>query len=264
MFIDTHVHLDFPEYKAEIGQVLGRAKDAGVEKVINVGVDLETSKKSLELARHYKEVFAAIGLHPHSAKELDLQTRPQLMTYAAHRKVVAVGEIGLDYYYLKRSSQFSHCPSREEQIFCFEQMLDLALELRLPVIIHSREADADLIALLKSYAGSLRGVVHCFAGDYEFARKILDLGFLISFTGNITFKKSTVSEVIEKIPLGSIMIETDSPLLCPEPFRGQRNEPMHVVEVAKKIAEIKNIALSEVETSTSKKATSFFKLDQQI
>lgn len=264
MYVDTHVHLDFPEYKAEIGQVLGRAKDAGVGKVINVGVDLETSKKSLELARHYKEVFASIGLHPHSAKELDLQTRPQLMTYAAHRKVIAVGEIGLDYYYLKRSSQFSHCPSREEQIFCFEQMLDLALELRLPVIVHSREADADLIAILKSYAGSLRGVVHCFAGDYEFAKKILDLGFLVSFTGNITFKKSAVSEVIEKVPLGSIMLETDSPLLSPEPFRGQRNEPMHVVEVAKKIAEIKKISLSEVETSTTKKATSFFKLDQEI
>ena len=263
MFIDTHVHLDFPEYKAEIGQVLGRAKDAGVGKFINVGVDLETSKKSLELARHYKEIYATVGLHPHSAKELDLETRPQLMTYAAHKKIVAVGEIGLDYYYLKRSSQFSHCPSREEQMFCFEQMLDLALELRLPVIVHSREADADLIAMLKSYAGSLRGVVHCFAGDYEFARKILDLGFLISFTGNITFKNSQVTPVIEKIPLGSIMIETDSPLLTPEPNRGKRNEPMNVVFVAKKIAEIKKISLEEVEISTTKKATSFFKLEDR-
>lgn len=261
MFIDTHVHLDFPEYKAEIGQVLGRAKDAGVGKFINVGVDLETSKKSLELARHYKEIYATVGLHPHSAKELDLETRPQLMTYAAHKKIVAVGEIGLDYYYLKRSSQFSHCPNREEQMFCFEQMLDLALELRLPVIVHSREADADLIAMLKSYAGSLRGVVHCFAGDYEFARKILDLGFLISFTGNITFKNSTIAPVIEKIPLGSIMIETDSPLLAPEPNRGKRNEPMNVVLVAEKIAEIKKITLEEVEISTTKKATSFFKFE---
>lgn len=261
MYIDTHVHLDFAEYKAEVGQVLGRARDNDVMKVINVGVDMETSKRSLELARHYKEVYATIGLHPHSARELDLSSRPQLMTYAANRKVVAVGEIGLDYYYLKRSSQYSNCPSREEQIFCFEQMLDLALELRLPVIIHSREADADVLAILKSYAGSLRGVIHNFSSDYDFARKILDLGFLISFTGNITFKKSEARwEVIEKIPLGSIMIETDSPFLTPEPFRGKRNEPMYVVDVAKKIAEIKQISLSEVETSTTKKATSFFRL----
>lgn len=263
MYIDTHAHLDFPEYKGEIGTVIGRASDHDVKRIINIGVDLDTSRRSVELARHYPEVYASIGLHPHSANDLDMEVRPYLMSLAGHKKVVAVGEIGLDYYYLKRSSQFANYPKRETQIFCFEQMLDLALELHLPVIIHSREAETDTFAILKSYSGSLRGVIHCFAGDYEFAKKILDLNLLISFTGNITFnlKDDKINEVIKKIPLGSIMIETDCPYLSPEPYRGKRNEPAYVVEVAKRIAEIKNIPLETVMNSTTKKAQNFFEID---
>jgi len=261
MFIDTHAHLDFPEFKAEIPAILGRAVNAGVKKIINVGVDLETSKTSNDLARRYPEIYAAVGIHPHSALDLDLDVRPELTKFSANRKVVAVGEIGLDYYYLKRSSQFAKYPGREEQIFCFEQMLDLALELRLPVIIHSREAEVDILAVIKSYSGSLRGVVHCFSGDYEFAKKILDAGFLLSFTANITYQSSKVLETIEKIPLGSIMLETDCPYLPPEQLRGQRNEPAYVIEVAKKIAEIKKISIAEVERTTTKKAESFFRLN---
>lgn len=262
MFIDTHAHLDFPEYKGEIGAAIARAKDCGVEKIINVGVDLETSKKSVELARHYPEIYAAVGLHPHSSCDLNMEVRPYLTTLAGNKKVIAVGEIGLDYYYIKRSSKFANYPKREDQIFCFEQMLDLALELRLPVIVHSREADTDIHAILKSYSGAIRGVVHCFSSDYEFAKKMLDLNFLISFTGNITFKKSgDVLEAIKKIPLGSIMIETDCPYLAPEPYRGQRNEPAYVIEVAKKVSEIKGIPLATVENSTTKKALQFFGIE---
>lgn len=262
MFIDTHAHLDFPEFKAEVGSMVGHANKAGVKKIINVGIDVDSSKKSSELSRHYPEIYAAVGIHPHLAMDLDLEVRPTLTNFSANRKVVAIGEIGLDYYYLKRSSQFSKCPSRAEQIFCFEQMLDLALELHLPIIVHSREAETDILAILKSYADSLRGVFHCFSGNYDFAKKILDIGFLISFTGNITYQKSEeICQAIKKIPLGSIMIETDCPYLAPEPHRGERNEPAYVVEVAKKIAEIKNLPLSEVERSTSKKAESFFRLN---
>jgi len=262
MYVDTHSHLDFPEFKAEIPAALGRAVDSGVKKIINVGVDLDTSKTSNDLARRYPEIYAAVGIHPHSALDLDLDVRPELTKFSANRKVVAVGEIGLDYYYLKRSSQFAKYPGREEQIFCFEQMLDLALELHLPVIVHTREADTDTLAVIKSYAGALRGVVHCFSGNYEFAKKILDAGFLLSFTGNITYpKNSQVIEVIQKVPLGSIMIETDCPYLPPEIYRGQRNEPAYVIEVAKKIAEIKELSLAEVERSTTKKAESFFRLN---
>lgn len=262
MYIDTHSHLDFPEFKAEESAVLGRAIDAGVKKIINVGVDLETSKTSSNLARRYPEIYASVGIHPHSARDLEMDTRTNLTKFCGSRKIIAIGEIGLDYYYLKRSSQFANYPGREEQMFCFEQMLDLALELHLPVIVHTREAEADTLAIIKSYSDSLRGVVHCFSGNYEFAKKILDLGFLISFTANITYKnKSEVHEAIKKIPLGSIMIETDCPYLPPEKYRGQRNEPAYVVEVARKIAELKEVSLAEVERTTTKKAESFFRLN---
>jgi TatD DNase family protein len=260
MFIDTHAHLDFPEYKNEVPAVLGRAKEAGVGNIINVGVDLETSKHSIDLARRYPEVYASVGLHPHSALDLDIETPGQLLTMASHDKVVAIGEIGLDYYYLKRSSKYANCPKREEQIFCFEQMLDLALETKLPTIIHTREADADILAILKTYQGGIRAVVHCFSGNYEFAEKILDMGFAISVTGIITFKNvdPDLIDAIKRVPLGSIMIETDSPYMTPEPNRGKRNEPKDVVEVAKRLAEIKGLPLEEVEQETTKKAKKFF------
>lgn len=262
MFVDTHCHLDMKEFKHEIASVLSRARQTGVSKVINVGTDAESSKTAVDLARRYPEVYAGIGMHPDTSNELNIETREYFLALSNQPKVVAIGEIGLDYYYLKRSSKYYHYPTREEQIFCFEQMLDLALETKLPVIVHSRESDADLLAILKSYGGALRGVLHCFSGDYDFAEKILDLGFAISFTGNITFKNasSETIEAIKKIPLGSIMVETDSPLLAPEPYRGKRNEPSNVIEVAKKIAEIKGLSLAEVEEATSKKAQKLFKL----
>lgn len=259
MFIDTHTHLDFPEFKNEVHQVLGRAIDVGVRRFINVGVDAESSKKSVDLARKYPEVYATIGIHPHSANDLDIETKQRLFSLASHSKVIGIGEIGLDYYYLKRSSQFSKYPNRNKQIFCFEQMLDLSIELRRPVVIHCREAEADLYAILKSYQKDIRGVVHCFSGDWDFAKKILDIGLAISFTGNITFKKNIELErIIEAIPLGSMMIETDCPYLAPEPYRGKRNEPAMVVRVAEEIARIKNVSIAEVERQTSKKAMTLF------
>jgi len=260
MFIDTHAHLDFPEFKTEVPAVLGRAKEAGVGRIMNIGVDLDTSKHSIDLARKYPEMYAAVGVHPHCAKELDIESKGRLMTMASHERVLAIGEIGLDYYYLKRSSKYAHYPNRAEQIFCFEQMLDLALETNLPAIIHSREADADVLGILKSYHGQLRAVIHCFSGDWDYAEKILDLGYAISFTGTITFKNASLDtlEAVKKTPLGSIMIETDCPYIAPEPYRGKRNEPAYVVEVARKIAQIKGISLAEVEEETTKKANKFF------
>lgn len=261
MLIDTHCHLDAIEFRHEVAAVLGRAKDVGVERFVNVGTNPKSSKDSVDLARKYPEIYATIGVHPEDSGQLNIETRGDLLNLAKHNKVVAVGEIGLDYYYLKRYSQYSKYPNREEQMFCFEQMLDLAMETNLPVVIHNRESDADMLAILKSYKGSLRGVMHCFSGNYDFASKILDLGYAISFTGNITFKNNTeVVDAIRRIPIGSIMVETDAPLLAPEPYRGKRNEPAYVVEVAKKIAEIKRIPLAEVERETTKKAQKLFKL----
>lgn len=262
MFIDTHVHLNFPEFKTEVPAVLGRAKEAGVLKMINVAVDLDSSKQSLDLARKYPEVYATVGFHPHCANDLDIESRGKLIAMSNHEKVVAVGEIGLDYYFLKRSSKYANYPTRDEQLFCFEQMLDLAMETGLPAIIHSREADADMLGILKSYHGQLRAVIHCFSGNWEFAEKLLDLGFSVSYTGTITFKNidPEIIEAVRKIPLSAIMIETDCPLIAPEPYRGKRNEPAYVKEVARKIAEIKGISLAEVEEETSKKAIKFFGL----
>ena len=258
MFIDTHAHLDFPEFKTEVSAVLGHAKEVGVERVINVGIDVDSSKHSLDLARKYPEIYASVGFHPHCANDLNIESKGQLITYLNHEKTVAVGEIGLDYYYLKRSSQYAHYPNRAQQIFCFEQMLDLALETNLPAIIHCREAAPDILAILKSYRGQLRAVIHCFSENWDFADKVLDLGFAISFTGNITYKNPDIVEAIRRIPLGSIMIETDSPYMPPEPYRGKRNEPAYVVEVARKIAQIKNVSLAEVERETTHKAMKFF------
>lgn len=261
MLIDIHTHLDMEQFSGEITAIIGRAKSAGVLKMINASFDLLSSRRSVDLARMHPEVYAAIGIHPDSSFDLNIESYQQLITLAGHKKVVAIGEIGLDYYYLKRSSQYSNFPNRERQIQVFEQMLDLALELKLPVIIHSREADADLLAILKSYAGSLIGVVHCFSSDLHFAEEIINLGLAISVTGNITFKNAEALRlVIERIPLGSMMVETDCPFLAPEPYRGERNEPAYVVEVAKKIAEIKKISLAEVERNTTKKAIKLFGL----
>jgi len=259
MYIDTHAHLDFPEFKNEVHQVLGRAIKANVRRILNVGVDIDSSKRSVDLARKYPEVFAAVGIHPHSALDLDIETKQRLFTVSNHKRVLAIGEIGLDYYYLKRSSKFARYPSREQQMFCFEQMLDLSIELRLPVIVHCREAENDIYAILKSYQKNIRGVLHCFSGDWDFAKKILDLGMAISFTGNITYKKNPELErIIEAIPLGLMMIETDCPYLTPEPYRGKRNEPAYVVRVAEEIARIKQMSLTEVEKQTTKKAMSLF------
>jgi len=261
VLIDTHAHLDLKEFKHEVASVLSRARQRGVEKIINVGIDAKSSKDSVDLARRYPEIYAAVGIHPDAADTLNIETQAELGNLLGHEKVVAIGEIGLDYYYLKRSSKYSHVPSREQQIFCFEQMLDFALETKLPVIVHSRESDADMLAILKSYKGALRGVMHCFSGDYSYAEKIIDLGFAVSFTGNITFKNanSDLLNAIKRIPIGSIMVETDSPFLSPEPERGKRNEPANVIEVARKIAEIKDISLAQVELETSKKAIKLFK-----
>lgn len=258
MFIDTHAHLDFPEFKTEVSAVLGRAKEAGVGRVINPGIDIDTSKKAVDLARKYPEIYAAVGFHPHCANDLDIESKGKLISFTNHEKVVAIGEIGLDYYYLKRSSKYAHYPTRDQQIFCFEQMLDLAMETGLPAVVHSREADADILAILKAYQSQIKAVIHCFSSDGDMAEKIIDMGFAVSFTGNITYKNPDIIDAIKRIPLGSIMIETDSPYLAPEPYRGKRNEPAYVVEVARKIAEIKNLPLAQVEDETTKKAVKFY------
>jgi TatD DNase family protein len=250
--IDTHAHLDFLDFDSDREEVLARAQKAGVKKIVNVGCTLGRSHSSVALAEKHENIFATVGVHPHDAVTVTPEALSKLKKLAQSEKVRAVGEIGLDYFKMRNS--------REEQGIALESQLQLAQDLNLPVVIHTREADEDILAILKKYP-AVRGVVHCFAGSIPFAEKILALGFLISFTGIITFPKAeALREVVRFVPSEKIMLETDCPYLAPHSHRGKRNEPVHVVHVARKVAEIKGADLEEVAEQTTRNAEEFFKI----
>lgn len=266
MLIDTHAHLDFEQFHDDREKVLKNAKKAGVEKIINVGSSLQGSIDSVKLAQSCDQIYAAVGIHPEDIDGINGNVMAQITELAQKPKVVAIGEIGLDYFHNSKNKE----KQKREMIV----QIGIARRFSLPLIIHCRDAENDVLEILKEEAEGLKGVLHCFSGDWIFAKKILDIGFLISFTGAITYKqkkkenedprgceyKSDVHKAIEKIPLEKMMVETDSPFLTPEPYRGKRNEPAYVVEVAKKIAEIKNISFSEVAKTATKNAENLFKL----
>lgn len=261
MLVDTHAHLNFKAFKDNYREAIKKAFDAEVLGIINVGSNLETSKKALEIAGEYeKGIYAALGIHPtHIGEIKDLAFEiEELKKLAQDSKVVAIGEAGLDYFHDKES--------REEQIVLFKELLNLGRELNLPLIIHCREAFEDTLDVLKSatpnsQSGTIWGVVHCFSGSLSDALEILDLGLFVSFTGNITYPNAeNLREVVREIPLEKIMVETDSPFLAPIPYRGERNEPSYVVEVAKKIAQIKEISFEKVAEVTTQNAQKIFKI----
>ena len=246
--IDTHCHLYDKKIYPNLNQIVANAIDANIKKIICIGDNLNTSEKSIKIAEEYDNIYATVGIHPHEAKEAESAYLDTLKNYSNHKKVVAIGEIGLDYYY-----NFSE-PDIQKKIFL--NQLKLANDLNLPVVVHCREAYDDLYStILKSK--HTKGVIHCFSGDIDYAKKIIDIGFLISFTGMITFVKSLES-VIKEINLEHIMIETDSPYLAPIPHRGKTNQPAYVKKVAEKIAEIKNISIDEVEKITTNNANQLF------
>lgn len=255
--IDTHCHLDMKNYSSELQPVLQRAASSGVAKIVSIGIDYSSSIKAIELARRYTEIWATIGTHPHDVDNCtlsDYQKFEQL--YHDNRKfVVGYGEIGLDY--VKKYS------APENQKKHFQAQLELAHILQLPVIIHNREADDDTLKITrnsKPFANG--GIMHCFSGDYSFAKKVIDLGLLISIPGIVTFKNATVlHEVARKIPLSSMVLETDGPFLAPHPFRGKRNEPSYILYTAAKIAELRNISVEEVALQTSANAEKLFHLN---
>lgn len=256
IFIDTHTHLNFKEFSNDYTQVIERAFDNDVKGIINVGSNFKTSKKAIEIAqkyafRHAKGVYAAVGLHPiHTNEEFDEE---KFLKLAQNKKVVAIGETGLDYYYDKSNADL--------QKEVFEKHLKIAAQISKPVILHSRDAADDILTVLMSQNSLPKGVMHCFQEDWHFAKIILDMGFYISFTGLITFTKNYQTfEVIKEMPLDRILIETDCPYLTPEPYRGKRNEPAYVIEVAQKIAEIKKIPLEKVAEQTTKNAIELFKI----
>ena len=253
MYIDTHAHLNFKAFEADYRDVIERALNTDVRVIINVGSNLKTSLEAIKIANIYdKGVYAAAGLHPIHIKDEDFDSN-EFEKIAADKKVVALGETGLDYYY-DRST-------KEQQKEIFRKVLSIANKISKPIILHSRDAGDDVLSVLIEEKIDTKGVMHCFAGDWQYAKVILDMGLYISFTGLITFTKNYETfEVIENAPLERMMIETDCPYMSPEPYRGKRNEPAFVIEVAKKIAEIKKIPLEKVADQTSKNAIGLFGL----
>lgn len=251
--IDTHTHLDFDRFDADRDAVIERAKLENVRAIITIGTDYNTSLAAVNIAEAHTNVFAAVGVHPHDAKSMTDEQFVKLKELLAHPKVVAIGEVGLDYHY-------DYSP-RDVQRRVFRQFLDLSLETQMPLIIHTRESDEDVLDVIQSKSKKgWRGVFHCFAGDEHMARTVIDLGFITSFTGNITFKKSTSVHVMGTVPLDKLMIETDSPFMAPIPYRGKRNEPAFVVKVAEKISEVKEIPFDEVAMATTQNAIDLFGL----
>jgi len=255
MFIDTHAHITFPEFESDLPAVIQRAKQANLEAIINIALDDKSIERSLKLSEQYPNyIYTAVGVHPHEAKDWSQKDAEKIRKLAQEKKIIAVGEMGLDYYY-------EHS-SKEQQKKAFRESLRLAQELNLPAIIHIRDAAKEAMMIIhEENQGNLKGVLHCFGGDMNLAKEALDIGLLISFTGIATFPKATnVKEAVKQIPLDSIMIETDCPFLAPVPYRGQRNEPAYVVRVAETIAEIKGLTTEEAALQTTKTAKEFFQM----
>jgi TatD DNase family protein len=255
MLVDTHAHLDFQQFDADRNQVIERATEAEVKAIISIGIDLATSRKNLALAERYDQVYAAAGIHPHDVAAVQEDDLQQLFELVQHPRVKAIGEVGLDYY--------RNLSPVELQRRYFRTFLDWSLETGKPLIIHTREAEEDVLRLLRERSRSgWRGVFHCFPGDMRLAEQVMELGFFISFTGVITFKNAKMAEVAREAPLDRIMVETDCPYMAPVPHRGKRNEPSYVQHVAQKLAELKNLPFASVAEATTANAQHLFGLDQ--
>lgn len=281
MLIDTHAHLDFPDFQNDIDAVLARAMDAGVTRVITIGTGIESSKRAIALAEAHANVYAVVGVHPGNASEEGLGFGDALRELAAHPKVAAIGETGLDYYRLP-SEQLTTSPAifalgaevaedteaavmdgayKATQQEAFRIQLDLAAELGLNVVIHQRSAWDDTVNMLKPYTGKLRGVFHCFGNLPEQAAEIAAMGHLISFTGIVTFKNGTIArETAAAVAADGYMVETDCPYLAPVPHRGSRSEPAHTRLIAEQIASIRCESLDAIAAATTRTAEAFFRL----
>ncbi len=245
MLVDSHAHLFLPNFENDLDEVLSRAKANGVKYIIVPGTDIETSKQAIALAEKYDQIYAAVGVHPHDSKDWDNSWLTEIERLANHPKVVAIGEIGLDYFY-----DFS---PKEKQHEAFKAQLDLAVSLNLPVVIHNRESNEDVMNYAREYAPKgLRAQFHCFAGSADDAHELVELGYKISFTGNITFKKSNeLRDIVKSLSVENLLVETDSPFLTPVPYRGKRNEPSYVKLVAQEIADIHRLRLNDIERTTT-------------
>ncbi|WP_066634239.1 TatD family hydrolase [Desulfolucanica intricata] len=254
MLIDTHAHLDDKKFDEDREDVISRAGAAGVALIINAACDINSSEKAITLAQNYAQIYAAVGIHPHDAKDAGKDYLQKLIELSRNEKVVAIGEIGLDYYY-----DFSPRPVQQK---IFREQLSLAKELNLPVIIHNRDAHKDVLEILHEEGlGPAGGVMHCFSGSWEVARECLNLGMYISFAGPVTFQNAKkLKEVAAKVPVDKILAETDCPYLTPHPHRGKRNEPANVRFVVQQIAELKGLNPDDMENIILKNAKKLFSL----
>jgi TatD DNase family protein len=258
MFIDTHTHLFLDNFAKDIDEVINNARQAGIEYMLVPGTDIETSKQAIELTEKYDFIYAAIGVHPHDTKDWNDKWIDEIRILASHPKVVAIGEIGLDYFY-----DFS---PKEKQHQAFEKQIELALEMNLPIIIHNRDSNNDIMEFARKYKGTnLKAQYHCFAGTVDNARELVEMGHYISFTGNITFKKADfVREVLSKVSVENILLETDSPFLTPVPHRGKRNEPKHIPLIAEVVAETHHLRVEDVARATSWNAYKLFGIGEKM
>ncbi len=254
LLFDTHCHIDEERFDADRQDVLSRMKEAGVGFCVCVGSDMETSARSMAFAQAADGVYAAVGIHPHEAKFFKQEDLETLQNWLKQPKVVALGEIGLDYYY-------DHSPRDVQREACVFQM-ELAHAAGAPAIFHVRDAHGDMLDIMKAQRGKLPGgILHCFSGSWETAREYLKLGFYISIAGPVTFKKAPSQwEVAQNVPLHRLLVETDSPYLAPEPMRGRRNEPAYVRHVAQKVADLRGISLEALTEATTQNARTVYKL----
>ncbi len=256
MLIDSHCHLEMPEFKKDLETVVRNAKESGIEYIFTVGTEEKDWKRTLEIAHSHPFIYAILGVHPHHAREIHDQTYSRLKELCQDKKVRAIGEMGLDF--------FRNLSPRETQLKRFREQIGLAKTLGLPIVVHDRDAHQETIEILKSEnAEECGGIIHCFSGDYEMAKICMDMGFQISIPGTITFKNAELfREAVKKIPLESLLVETDAPFLTPEPFRGRRNEPGHVRYTAQKLAEIKKIPFEKLADVTSENALRVYRVNE--
>src|SRR5213082_156865 len=286
MLIETHAHLDYPDFANDVEDVLRRAAEAGGTRIVTIGTSIESSRHAINLAEKYPAVYAAIGVHPTYVEQEEEDVMTPLRELAKHPRVVAIGETGLDYHRLPSEevakekqvqvmtalrtetdeeieAQIRDGAYKSKQASLFQQQLDLAVELGLNVVIHQRDAWEDTLKIMQPYEGKLRGVFHCFGGSLDQANELLDLDHLISFTGIVTFKSGVaVRKVAAQVPLWKFMVETDCPYLAPVPFRGKRCEPAHTRIMAESIAAARGVALNEIAEATTETAEQFFRFNR--
>ncbi len=253
ILVDTHAHIDEESFAHDFDEMLARAYANDVKYVVNIGANMDESRVSIELADKYESIYATVGVHPHDVEEINSKALDQLAAWCEHDKVVAVGEIGLDYF---RSQT-----SKEMQAYAFAAQLDVARQMHMPVSIHDRDAHGDIMRMLKNEGKGINGILHCFSGSWEMAKELIKMGYYIAIGGAVTFKNAAkLPEIAANIPLEYLLLETDCPYLAPHPHRGTRNEPANIRPIAEFIAGIRGITLEELAAATTANAARIMRM----